>query len=89
MWFGGVRPTIFLGFDMAVEVFKDGVSYYVEPHDLHNHLQAGYTLELVTNEPKAPQLDIDKARAAYLEKFGEEPHHKMKLETILEKINGD
>lgn len=76
---------------MSVEVFKDGVSYLVEPHDLQGHLNAGYFLELepykVNEETKVDELAS--ASAAYEKKFGEKPHHKMKLETILEKLNGD
>jgi hypothetical protein len=89
--FGGVRPTIFQGFKMSVEVFKDGVSYLVEPQDLQSHLNAGYFLEL---EPyrinqETSEDELANAVAAYEEKFKEKPHHKMKLETILEKLNGD
>lgn len=85
---------------MAVEVWKDGVLHRVEPHDLHNHLAQGYTL---TNEPEPepePEgegegegendgADLEAARQLYFEKFGEKPHHKMKTETIMEKLNGN
>ena len=74
---------------MSVEVFKNGVSILVEPEDLQNHLDLGYSL---TNGTEAElQKDDEKefleAVAAYEAKFGEKPHHKMKLATILEKIN--
>lgn len=75
---------------MAVEIWKDGVLHRVEPHDLHNHLAQGYTL---TNEPEPePEeegADLEAARQLYFEKFGEKPHHKMKTETIMEKLNGN
>lgn len=79
---------------MAVLVYKDGVQYRVEPHDLYNHLQAGYTLENVpakkeTKTDDVPEMDLEQARLAYADKFGEKPHHKMKFDTILEKLNGD
>jgi hypothetical protein len=91
VWFGGVRPTIFLGFNMSVEVFKDGVSFLVEPEHLKGYLDNGYFLE---EDPCRLNLNakIDEmatASAEYEAKFGEKPHHKMKLETILEKLNGD
>lgn len=80
---------------MAVEVWKDGVQYRVDPMALQRHLAAGYTL---TNEPvtkpvevsvEVPEMDLEQARLAYADKFGEKPHHKMKFDTILEKLNGD
>ena len=77
---------------MAVLVYKDGVEYRVEPHDLHNHLQAGYTLEpknLAPEKAEVLEMDLEQARLAYADKFGEKPHHKMKFDTILEKLNGD
>ena len=77
---------------MSVEIFKDGKSIIVEPSDLHDHLNQGYTL---TNEPDLePENEndgagLEAARQLYFEKFGEKPHHKMKTETIMEKLNGN
>lgn len=79
---------------MAVEVWKDGVQYRVDPMALQRHLAAGYTLEnepvvASIEEPAEIDLDLEQARLAYADKFGEKPHHKMKFETILEKLNGN
>lgn len=90
---------------MAVLIYKNGVEYRVEPLDLHNHLAQGYTLtndpktvELeVAVEPSSLEaqmtsndvVELEAARQLYFEKFGEKPHHKMKTETIMEKLNGN
>lgn len=79
---------------MAVIVWKDGVSSRVEAHALQRHLAAGYTLEnkpvvAPVEKPAEVDVDLEAARQLYTEKFGEKPHHKMKFETILEKLNGD
>jgi hypothetical protein len=76
---------------MSVEVFKDGVSYLVEPNDLQGYLNTGYFLELEPYkiDEEARPNELANAADAYEEKFGQKPHHKMKLETIMEKLNGD
>lgn len=74
---------------MAVIIYKDGIEHRVEPHDLYDHLQAGYTLEPDAKPYAKQEMDLEQARVAYADKFGEKPHHKMKFETILEKLNGD
>lgn len=79
---------------MAVIVWKDGVSSRVEAHALQRHLKAGYTLKnepvvAAVEKPAEIDMDLDQARLAYADKFGEKPHHKMKFETILEKLNGN
>lgn len=80
---------------MSVEVWKDGVLSFVEPLDLHNYLAQGYTLTNEQNhvpeelENENESADLEAARQLYFEKFGERPHHKMKVDTILEKLNGN
>lgn len=83
---------------MAVILWKDGNQHRVEALELHAYLKAGYTL---TEETHAQSADAEEVgtedgteanidwHAQYEEKFGERPHHRMKLETIIEKVNGD
>ena len=33
--------------------------------------------------------DLEEAKLSYKDKFGKMPHHKMKLETIIDKINAN
>lgn len=75
---------------MAVMVYKDGQSARIVHTSLQAHLDAGWGLdENHTSAKKEESIDLEQARLAYEEKFGEKPHHKMKLETIIEKLNGD
>lgn len=90
---------------MAVLIYKDGIEHRVEPLDLHNHLAQGYTLtndpkpaelevavessSIEVQMESNSDLDLEAARQLYFEKFGEKPHHKMKTETIMEKLNGN
>jgi len=81
---------------MAVVLYKEGEKpIRVEPNRLQAHLQMGYSLSknfAKKEEDKAEKeaaVDLEQARLAYEDKFGKKPHHKMKLETILEELNGN
>lgn len=78
---------------MAVTLYKPGAWQNVEPHLMQNELDAGWALDerVMTGEAVEDETsdtpDLEAARELYKEKFGEAPHHKMKLETIMEKLN--
>ena len=80
---------------MAVMLYKEGEKpIRVEPNRLQAHLQMGYSLTEDFSKPedkaeKEAAVDLEQARLACEDKFGKKPHHKMKLETILEELNGN
>jgi len=85
---------------MAVMMYKTGedpiaidhremIGYESMGWSIHENLER--LAELI--EDVADKNDDDELRAMavaeYEVKFGEKPHHRMKLETILEKVNGN
>ena len=51
----------------------------------------GWSLEEnpVVSEPDLDAMALEQARLAYADKFGAPPHHRMKLDSIIEKLNGN
>lgn len=79
---------------MAVMLYKPGESQKVEPQYLEGELANGWSLDeaVMTGEDKALEYtdeDLEAARDLYKEKFGKAPHHRMKIESIMEEVNGD
>lgn len=81
---------------MGVMVYKEGQSAQrIEPWEMEGYFSMGWVLDKSGKPaPKAedqakPDLDLEQARLAYEHMFGKKPHHKMKLDTILEEMNGN
>lgn len=60
--------------------------------DIHRHLSGrDFTendacLQNSNNTEIWKTIDIEEAREKYKDRFGKNPHHKMKLETIMERL---
>jgi hypothetical protein len=82
---------------MGVMVYKEGEKpARIEPHEMEGYFSMGWVLDK-SGKPAAEEVkaaketatDLEQARLAYEHMFGKKPHHKMKLETILEELNGN
>ena len=85
---------------MGVMVYKEGEKpTRIEPAEMEGYFSMGWVLdesgkpveakESAKESTKEETTDLDQAMLEYEKKFGEKPHHRMKLDTILEKLNGN
>ena len=63
--------------------------------NIHRHLSgrdfniADECININATDEVETGSDLEEARLSYKDKFGKMPHHKMKLETIIDKINAN
>lgn len=82
---------------MGVMMYKvDEAPICIDHREMTGYESMGWSIhENLEPAVEAVEVKIDDAEllaiavAEYEAKFGEKPHHRMKLDTILEKVNGN
>lgn len=73
---------------MAVVLFKDGEKILVHHKSVQNHLNNGWSYEdgPAESTETSEDVELEAARELYKEQTGKRPHHKLKADTIMEKL---